>query len=144
MANKESNDGGQWPVGPVICLPAPFEDERGVIQTLVDGGIHSIQIITSKAGSTRANHYHRGDSHHMYVVSGNMRYYHRPVGDTSPPTWVYVKEGQMVFTPPMMEHAVEFLEDSVFLNITGMPRDQSSYEDDIIRVNLHKPFVPSK
>lgn len=142
MTSKKSDESGKWPVGPVVCLPAPFEDARGVIQTLVDGGIHSIQIITSKAGTVRANHYHRGDSHHMYVIQGSMRYFHRPVGDTSAPTWVYVKEGQMVFTPPMMEHAVEFTEDSTFLNITGMPRDQGSYEDDLVRVSLHKPFIP--
>lgn len=139
MTSKK--DQGQWPVGPVVCLPAPYEDVRGVIQTLVDGGIHSIQIITSKAGTVRANHYHKNDSHHMYVIKGTMRYFHRPVGDTSAPSWVYVKEGQMVFTPPMMEHAVEFIEDSVFLNITGQARDQGTYEDDIVRVDLHKPFV---
>ena len=143
MSNKKTEDKSQWPVGPVICLPAPYEDVRGEIQTLVDGGIHSIQIITSKAGTVRANHYHRSDSHHMYVLKGVMRYFHRPVGDTTLPTWVYVKEGQMVFTPPMMEHAVEFLEDSVFLNITGKPRDQGSYEDDLVRVDLYKPFVNS-
>jgi oxalate decarboxylase/phosphoglucose isomerase-like protein (cupin superfamily) len=139
MASKKKED--RWPVGPVICLPAPYEDVRGVIQTLVDGGIHSIQIITSKAGTVRANHYHKNDSHHMYVIKGAMRYFHRIVGDVSPPSWVYVKEGQMVFTPPMMEHAVEFIEDSVFLNITGQARDQGTYENDIVRVDLHKPFV---
>lgn len=139
--SNESNH--QWPVGPVVSLPAPYEDARGVIQTLVDGGIHSIQVITSKAGSVRANHFHRGDSHYMYVVKGNMRYFHRAAGDVSAPTWVYVKEGQMVFTPPMVEHAVEFLEDSVFLNITGKPRDQGSYEQDLVRVELYKPFVPA-
>jgi len=142
MTSKKTEDKGQWPVGPVICLPAPYEDVRGEIQTLVDGGIHSIQIITSKAGTVRANHYHRSDSHHMYVLKGAMRYFHRVVGDTSAPTWVYVKEGQMVFTPPMMEHAVEFIEDSVFLNITGKPRDQGSYENDLVRVDLYKPFAP--
>jgi hypothetical protein len=49
----------------------------------------------------------------------------------------------MVFTPPMVEHAVEFLEDSVFLNITGKPRDQGSYEQDLVRVELYKPFIPT-
>ena len=37
-----------------------------------------------------------------------------------------------------MEHAVEFLEDSEFLNITSKPRDQGSYEDNLVRVKLHK------
>ena len=123
----------------LIPLSAPFEDARGSIQTLVDGGIQSVQVITSKAGSIRANHYHRSDSHYMYVVKGTMKYIHRPTGDTSVPKWLMVKEGQMVFTPPLVEHAVEFLEDSVFINITGKPRDQGSYEDDLVRVELYKP-----
>jgi len=127
------------PTGPIVSLPAPFEDARGSIQTLVDGGVQSVQVITSKAGSVRANHYHRSDSHFMYVVKGTMKYFHRRAGDTGAPTWVLVQEGQMVFTPPLVEHAVEFLEDSVFLNITGKPRDQASYEGDLVRVELLKP-----
>ena len=141
--SKQAPSGQNWPSGPIISLPAPFEDVRGVIQTLVDGGFQSVQIITSKASTVRANHYHKSDSHFMYVVKGVMKYIHRPVGDTSPPQWLLVKEGQMVFSPPLVEHAVEFLEDSIFLNITGKPRDQSSYEVDLVRVNLHKPFVTS-
>jgi quercetin dioxygenase-like cupin family protein len=139
MSNKEPDE-IEWPVGPVVSLPAPFIDQRGEIQTLVDGGINSVQIITSKAGTVRANHYHKTDSHHMYVIKGTMKYFHRPAGDTSEPSWIYVKEGQMVFSPPMVEHAVEFIEDSVFLNITGKPRDQGSYEDDLVRVDLYKPY----
>ncbi len=128
-----------WPSGPIVSLPVPFEDARGEIQTLIDGGIHSVQIITSKATTVRANHFHKTDSHYMYVLKGSMKYFHRPAGEKSPPSWLLVKEGQMVFTPPLVEHAVEFLEDSVFLNITGNPRDQGSYEDDLVRVELHKP-----
>ncbi len=126
---------------PLIQLPGAFRDERGAIQTLVDGGIQSVQIITSKANTIRANHYHRTDSHFMYVVSGAMKYFHRVAGSSSAPASVVVHAGEMVFTPPMVEHAVEFLEDSVFVNITGKPRDQGTYEDDLVRVELYKPNV---
>lgn len=139
--SKKKYSAQPWPTGPIVSLPVPFEDSRGVIQTLVEGGIQSVQIITSRATTVRANHYHKTDSHFMYVIKGVMKYFHRPAGDTSSPKWLLVKEGQMVFSPPMVEHAVEFLEDSVFLNITGKPRDQGSYEDDLVRVDLHKPFV---
>ena len=142
MDRKKWEINGDGPVGPVVSMPAPIEDMRGGIQTLVDGGIQCIQIITSKLGTVRANHYHRTDSHYMYVIQGTMRYFHRPAGDTSAPDWIYVKEGQMVFTPPMVEHAVEFTEDTTFINITGKPRDQGSYEDDLVRVDLYKPFAP--
>lgn len=122
----------------MVSLPAPFVDARGAIQTLVEGGIHSIQIISSKKDTVRANHYHKSDSHYMYVVSGSMNYYTRPVGSKEPPQSLLVTAGQMVFTPPMLEHAVHYLEDSVFLNITSEPRDQSSYEEDLVRVELFK------
>ena len=137
----DENSANTRPTGPIVSLPVPFEDSRGVIQTLVDGGIQSGQGITSKAGTVRANHYHKTDSHFMYVIKGVMKYFYRPARDTSPPKWLLVKERQMVFSPPMVEHAVEFLEDSVFINVTAKSRDQGSYEHDLVRVNLHKPFV---
>ena len=139
--SKKEKSAQIWPTGPIVSMPMPFEDSRGVIQTLADGGVQSVQVITSKATTVRANHYHKTDSHFMYVIKGVMKYFHRPAGETAPPKWLLVKEGQMVFSPPMVEHAVEFLEDSVFLNITGKPRDQGTYEDDLVRVDLHKPFV---
>jgi mannose-6-phosphate isomerase-like protein (cupin superfamily) len=123
----------------VIPLPQAFEDARGRIQTLVDGGIQSVQVITSKANTVRANHFHKTDSHYMYVVSGSMKYYHRPAGDRSSPEMVLVRPGEMVFTPPMVEHAVEFPEETVFLNLTGKTREQKSYEDDLVRVEVVKP-----
>ena len=143
MDGKDSKENAIVHDDTLVSLPAPYEDVRGEIQTLVDGGVHSVQIITSKAGTVRGNHYHRSDSHYMYVIQGTMRYYQRMAGDTSAPSLLTVKKGQMVYTPPMMEHAVEFVGDSIVLNITGKPRDQSSYEGDVIRVDLHKPFAPS-
>ena len=128
--------------GPIVSLPMPFEDSRGIIQTLVDGGIQAIQIITSIRGSVRANHFHKTDSHFMYVVSGRMKYFHRPAGEKGAPTWLTIEAGQMVYSPPMIEHAVEFLEDSVFLNITAKSREQGSYENDLVRVDLYKQFKP--
>lgn len=125
--------------GPIVSLPMPFTDARGSIQTLVNGGVHAVQIITSKAGSVRANHYHLADAHHMYVVSGKMRYVERPVEEGAETRWTIVSAGQMIYTPAMMEHAVEFLEDTVFLNLTCQSRAQEDYETDLVRVSLIEP-----
>jgi dTDP-4-dehydrorhamnose 3,5-epimerase-like enzyme len=124
---------------PFVILPSSFEDARGNIQTLVEGGVHSVQVITSKAHTVRANHWHREDSHYLYMVEGVMEYYYRAVGESGEPNCVIVNKGQLIFTPPMLEHATYFLEDSVFLNITGKPRDQGSYENDTVRVELFNP-----
>ncbi len=132
----------QVPAGddPLIGLPAPFVDARGAIQTLVqDKRITTVQVITSKAGSVRANHYHKADWHYNYLVSGKMKYYYRPVGSTTAPAVLVVEAGEMVFTPSLVEHAVEYVEDSVFINMTGSPRDQAAYESDLVRVELIKP-----
>jgi dTDP-4-dehydrorhamnose 3,5-epimerase-like enzyme len=133
------NDEMTKTTGPIVCLPIPFEDARGIIQTLVIGDIGSIQVITSKAGTIRANHYHKSDSHYMFVLKGSMKYFHRPADSSSPAEWVLVCSGQMVYTPPGVEHAVEFLEDSEFLNITSKSRAQELYESDLVRVELLKP-----
>lgn len=121
---------------PFVALPEGFADERGLIQPLTENGCTALQVITSKKDTVRANHYHKKDSHHMYIVSGVMRYYYREVADTQPPKFVDVRAGQMVHTPPMVEHAAHFLEDCAFLNITTGERDQITYEDDIVRINL--------
>jgi mannose-6-phosphate isomerase-like protein (cupin superfamily) len=73
----------------------------------------------------------------MYVVSGSMKYHHGPQAVAS--AMLLVRQGEMVFTPPLVEHAVEFPEDTVFINITGKTREQKSYEDDLVRVELLKP-----
>lgn len=122
--------------GPIVSLDIPYADARGAIQPLVHGGFESAQMITCAKGSVRANHYHKRDWHYCYMVYGSMRYYTRPADSNEKPSWTLVTAGQVVYTPPMEEHAMEFLEDSAFINFAGRPRDQADYEDDLVRVEL--------
>jgi quercetin dioxygenase-like cupin family protein len=119
-----------------IALSEPFVDTRGAIQPLVDGDFKSAQLITSKAGSVRANHYHKADFHYMYLLSGAFDYYYRATGTHEEPKCLRVKAGEMVYTPPMVDHAVKFVEDTTFVNFSGRPRDHGSYEDDLVRIEL--------
>ncbi len=125
-----------FPDGVIVGLEKPFEDERGEIIPLVDMPMKSCVLITSKKGTIRANHYHKTDWHFCYVLKGSVEYYHRPVGDTSSPEKIIVKQGQLFFTPPLVEHAMIFREDTVFLTLGGNSRKQTSYESDLVRVNL--------
>lgn len=129
---------------PYADLMAPYIDERGKIQTLLSGNIGAVQIITSGKDTVRANHYHKTDSHHMYVVSGLMRYFFRDVHSRQDPRWVDVRPGEMVFTPPMVEHAVQFLEETIFINIANLSRSQELYEADLVRVNLISGLVTER
>ena len=115
-----------------------FSDPRGTITRLLDEKgvvIKSIVLITSNAGSIRANHYHKKDSHYCYLASGKMAYSERAI-DGGEITTVVVEAGDIIYTPPMMAHAMRFLEDSVFYTFATEHREQSEYEGDLVRIGL--------
>jgi quercetin dioxygenase-like cupin family protein len=121
----------------VICsLPKPHVDERGSIQKLVGFPVGSVHVITSRKGSVRANHYHKRDDHHCYLVSGGLDYYDRPAGSARKPRKVRIRPGQMFYSPPGVEHAMKFTKDSVFFVFAKLRRRQAEYEDDLVRVKV--------
>ncbi len=123
-----------WPKTPIVNLPSAFEDDRGSIQPLVDVDMKSCVLIFSRAGSVRANHYHKTDWHYCYVLSGSLAYFHRPTGSDEEPEKLLVKAGQTVFTPPMVDHAMVYLEDTTFLALGRNSRKQDVYESDVVRI----------
>ena len=123
----------------IVDLENPFIDERGEIQPLVDSLMKSAVLIHSKAGSLRANHYHKTDWHYCYVLSGEIEYFHRKTNSSLPKKKLVVKKGQMVFTPPMVDHAMVFKVDTSFLTLSRNFRDQKTYEEDVVRINLIDP-----
>ena len=121
---------------PIVVLEAPFEDQRGAIVPIVDEKMESCVLITSKRGSVRANHYHKTDWHFCYVLSGEIEYHWRETGDSAQPRKITVKRGQCFFTPPLVDHAMVFVEDTTFLTLGRNPRDQETYEADVRRIDL--------
>ena len=120
----------------IVPLPPSFEDARGGIQPLVDATMQSAVLITSKKGTVRANHYHKTDWHYCYVLEGRIEYHHRPHGGIAAPEVVVVEAGQLFFTPPMVDHAMVFLEDTVFLTLGRNSRAQEVYEADVERITV--------
>lgn len=135
----QSDDPRQWPQEALVPLEQPFVDDRGSIQPLVDHRMMSAVLISSRTGTLRANHYHKTDWHYCYVVEGSIEYFHRPHGSTGEPERVVVPKGSMFFTPPMVDHAMRFHEDTVFLTLGRNHRDQESYEADVVRIDFVQP-----
>jgi hypothetical protein len=75
----------------------------------------------------------------MYVLSGSFNYYYRPTNSDDELQCVQVKAGELIFTPPMEDHATVFLEDCDLLAMSRNPRDQEAYEKDVRRVILVDP-----
>lgn len=126
----------------VVRPSAIVEDSaRGIIEKLAEGEFQSILRITSKKGTVRANHYHKRDSHLCYLVRGKIEYVWRDARDeTAPLERRIIEPGQLLFSPPMVAHAMVFPEDSEFFCFTTSPRrTQAEYEEDLVRVQLVDP-----
>ena len=130
------DDETMWPKEGLVELDPPHADDRGVIQSLVNFPMKNLSMISSKKGAVRSNHYHLTDWHYMYVLSGSFDYYFRPTNSEGELQCVRVKAGEMIFTPPMEDHATVFLEDCDLLAMSRNPRDQEAYEADVRRVIL--------
>jgi dTDP-4-dehydrorhamnose 3,5-epimerase-like enzyme len=121
---------------PMVELDSPFTDARGAIIPVIDEDMKSAVIIESKKGTIRANHFHKTDWHYCYVLSGEIDYLWRETGLTSSPKKITIKKGECFFTPNLVDHAMVFTQDTVFLCLGRNPRDQKSYEADIEKVIL--------
>ena len=118
----------------IVEIRTPFTDERGEIQNVLDLPIGSVSRIVSKAGSVRASHFHKSDSHYCYLESGAVDYYHRPVGNTEKSEHYAFGVGELFYTPPMFEHTMVFSVDSVMWCFAANPRFSANYEADTVRV----------
>lgn len=120
-------------------VKAEFVDQRGEIFKLLDDGetlIKSVLLITCKKGAIRANHYHKKDTHYVYMLSGSMEYTEAAVDGKGYKETVLVKKGDIVYTPSNVAHAMRFLEESSFLTLSTESRHQDAYENDTIRVKV--------
>jgi len=130
------DDESMWPKSTKVALDHAHTDARGSIQSLVNLPMKNVSLITSAKGTVRSNHYHRTDWHYIYILSGSCDYYFRPTGSNQKLECLRCVAGDLIFTPPMEDHATWFLEDTAFLALSRNPRDQASYEADVVRIPL--------
>ena len=137
--NIKLDDETMWPSTGLVELDDAHVDDRGSIQSLVNFPMKNISLISSKKRTVRSNHYHLTDWHYMYVLSGSFDYYYRLTNSKDEIKCIRVVTGEMIFTPPMEDHATVFLEDCNLLAISRNPRDQKAYEEDVRRIMLIDP-----
>lgn len=116
-----------------------FTDARGDMSYIIDGdsNVNSILLITCNKDAVRANHYHKKNDHYSYLLKGSMEYtWYNIKSKNKRKNKIIVKAGDLVYTPPMVAHAMRFLEDSSFLALSAKPRGEGKYEEDLIRVKV--------
>lgn len=139
-AIEEGHQTGIYPSDPTVPSDIPFVNKSGSIQNFAIGNFRTATVIISKGQSIRSNHYHKTDSHLIYVLEGSCWYYWRGVNDQSPGiTGIKDKHyfpGQVFFTPPLVEHVTFFPRPTTLFVVSRYSRDHDSHEADLVRVKL--------
>ena len=120
----------------LINLPKSYEDARGIIQPLCDLNMKSASLIVSKANTWRANHYHKNDWHFIYVLKGSFEYYFKKTNSDEKIKKKIVKKGELLFTGPVVDHAMFYTEETEIIVLSKNPRDQKTYEEDTVRIDF--------
>ena len=125
-----------WPDNTKVLLDPPHEDNRGYIQSLVNYPVKNVSLIFTESNCVRSNHYHYTDWHYMYVLEGEFDYYYRKTGTNDALKVKKFIKGDLVFTPPMEDHATIFIQNTILIVMSRNPRDQETYERDTVRIEL--------
>lgn len=113
-----------------------FKDKRGWLKKILDGNFSSCIEIYSKKGSIRANHYHKKDTHFMYIIYGEILYFYRNRKKGAKAKFKLMKKNDLFFTPSMQEHMAYFTKNTHFLAFSTRKRTKFDYEKDLIKVNM--------
>ena len=131
---KKSNIKYNIPKTVKVKLSGMHQDKRGKIINISNELIRSCALMKSKKNSIRANHYHKKDWHYCYVIKGKIEYYHRKHGSKLKPKRMIIKSGELFFTPPMVDHAMKFLEYTEFITLGRGSRTKNNYDNDTHKI----------
>ena len=110
-------------------------DPRGQILSIVEHPIKNVSLIESHPNTHRSNHYHYKDFHFMYVLNGEIDYFYKPI-DSNDVSYLKIKEGETILTPPMEVHSCYFPVSTLLVVSSGFPRDPDTYEADTVRLDF--------
>jgi hypothetical protein len=137
---EEGYQTGIYPDAPTVPAGRVFHNNAGSITNLAIGDFRTCTFIHSHGNTVRSNHYHKTDSHFIYVLSGTVYYYATPVKfPGEPPSPVLMRRydhGETFFTPPKMIHATYFPRSTELVVVSRFSRDHESHEADLVRVKL--------
>ena len=120
---------------PVVIPPAaPFINAAGSITNIAFGEFRCVSLIRSLAGSWRSRHWHKTDSHLLYVLEGCMHYWERELDGEYEMEPVVVRQGESIFTPALVVHKTFFPVNTVLISASKNSRDHDNHEADVVRV----------
>ncbi len=86
-----------------------FQDDRGLLTQLVHEGFSQYNIIFSKKGVLRGDHYHKENREAFYIITGELELRVKK-GDVSK-SYIF-RPGDMFLIPPYVVHSFYYAEDT--------------------------------
>lgn len=91
-----------------------YQDERGSLTQLVHEGFRQFNIIFSKKGVLRGDHYHKQNREAFFVISGSFEL---TVKTRYKQEMYRFKMGDMFLVPPYVLHSFYYLEDTLIASM---------------------------
>lgn len=107
-----------------------YEDEKGWLAQLVHKGYDQVNVLVSKKGSVRGNHFHKVSTEAFFIVSGSVDVSLRK---DSVEQKVVFKQGDFFVIPIFTWHFMYFLEDCIMVVLYDIPVEQEGKLKDIYR-----------
>jgi len=108
------------------------EDERGRLTQLVHTGYTQVNVVTSKAGVLRGNHYHKQSTEAFYVVNGSVEVTLKQ-GDKQ--ERIIFGCGDFFQIKPYIAHSMRYWEDTTLIALYDIPVELENGEKDIYSSN---------
>lgn len=107
-----------------------FSNETGLLVQLVHEGWSQINVLVSKAGSTRGGHYHKVSKEVFYIINGKTKL----LLETETEKEEYLlKEGDMFLISPFQKHTFSFSEDTVMVSMYDICVEKEDGSKDIYK-----------
>ena len=115
-----------------IIKVKPFlKNDIGQITNILQKPIKQVAVIISKKGSTRANHYHPTQIQYVYVIKGCYVSATQDI-ETNRRATTTLAEGCLSIIQPKIAHRMDFIEDTIFLNLIPGTRSSKKKRKDTI------------
>ena len=131
--NKKMHGVTIKPIDPV------FMDSRGMISDILNTKLNHVGLITTTAGSVRANHYHKESIQYSYITAGKFQVLIAPADNPNDVTVLTLCAGELITIPAKVIHRFKAIEDATMIDMISESREGTGYEDDVVRTNIEEP-----
>ena len=108
-----------------------FEDSRGFLSQLIHDGFKQINVLFSKKGCSRGNHFHKVSKEAFYVVDGSVEVIFCKDDITEEHLF---SKGDFFMVEPFVKHSMFFPCDCLIIQIYDVPVENSNGLKDIYNV----------